>query len=70
MKSVDQKQIRKLRKRHNHDLIKRMREGDPLKGFDNQSSWFPPRPVIKKDEKAIAKLYKSPDGTLTPEPPS
>jgi hypothetical protein len=46
-----------IRKKHNMDLIRRMRDGDPLKSFDSRASWFPPRPVIEKDEKAVAKLY-------------
>ena len=47
-----------MRKKHNGDLIKRMNDGDSLKSFDSMSSWFPPRPVIKKDVKVMAKLYK------------
>ncbi len=46
------------RKKHNQELIRRMRNGDNLKSFDNYASWYPPRPVIKKDISAIAKLYK------------
>ena len=45
------------RREHNRDLIRRMRNGEPLTSFDSQSSWFPPRPTIEKDNDAIAKLY-------------
>ena len=34
-----------------------MRQGESLNRFDAQESWFPPRPVIEKDEKALSKLY-------------
>ncbi len=46
-----------LRKKRNQDLIKRMREGDSLKTMDSFSSWYPPRPIIKKDPQAVSKLY-------------
>lgn len=46
------------RKRHNQELIRRMRNGDNLKSFDNYASWYPPRPILKKDSKAIDFLYK------------
>jgi hypothetical protein len=43
---------------HNKDLIERMKSGDTLQRYNAQSSWFPPRPVIKKDLKAIDMLYR------------
>ncbi|MBP6217022.1 MAG: hypothetical protein KA436_00380 [Oligoflexales bacterium] len=49
------------RKQYNSDLIRRMKNGDSLKSFDNSASWFPKRPVIKKDPLAIAILYKKKD---------
>ena len=58
MKFINAKERASLRKKHNHELIKRMREGDPLRSYDSNASWFPPRPIIKKDPMAIAKLYK------------
>ncbi|MFK7826198.1 MAG: hypothetical protein AB8G05_18745 [Oligoflexales bacterium] len=61
MRKVGLKKIKQIRKKHNVDLIKRMHEGESLRSFDSQSSWFPERPVIKKDLKAIAKLYKIED---------
>ena len=45
------------RKRHNSNIIERMLKGRSLQSFDSMSSWFPPRPVIKKDNKAVSKLY-------------
>ncbi len=47
----------KLRDEHNKDLIRRMRNGEPLTSFDSHSSWFPPRPTIEKDSNAISQLY-------------
>ena len=61
MRKVGLKQIRQIRKKHNVDLIKRMHEGESLRSFDSHSSWLPQRPIIKKDLKAIAKLYKIED---------
>ena len=46
-----------LRDRHNESLIRRMRDGEQLTSFDSQSSWFPPRQVLEKDSKEIARLY-------------
>ena len=47
------------RKKNNADVIERMKEGDSLQRYSAQSSWYPPRPVIKKDAAAIAELYKN-----------
>ena len=57
MFKVDLKKIKKIRKKHNVDILKRMKDGESLRSFDSNSSWFPPRPLIAKDHKAIAKLY-------------
>lgn len=47
------------RKQANYELIQRMRAGSPLQRFSAQQSWFPPRPIIKKDRRAVARLYAS-----------
>jgi hypothetical protein len=57
MKKDEPTSIHNLRTRHNIELIRRMRDGDPLKSFDSRASWFPPRPVIEKDSRAVSKLY-------------
>lgn len=46
-----------LRRQHNAELIRRMRNGEALSAFDSKASWFPPRPVIKKDEREMRRLY-------------
>lgn len=46
-----------LREEHNKDLIRRMRNGEPLTSFNSESSWFPPRPIIEKNTEALSKLY-------------
>ena len=56
MKSVEQ--LSSHRKHRNRCIIKRMREGEPLHSFDSWSSWFPPRPIVKKDPKAMLQLYR------------
>ena len=57
MKNVDLKQIGRIRKKHNTDLLRRMQTGDSLVSFDNSASWFPPRPLVRKDKEAIKRLY-------------
>jgi hypothetical protein len=45
------------RKSHNESILQRMKDGESLIAFDNHSSWFPPRPKIKKDDKEVKRLY-------------
>ena len=47
-----------IRKKHNEQLIRRMKSGEPLWSYDSKASWFPPRPMIEKDPEAIKRLYK------------
>jgi hypothetical protein len=47
------------RARENEELIKRMHAGESLTRFDSSTSWFPPRPIIEKDKKALDFLHKS-----------
>lgn len=54
--SLDEQELR--RKLHNRKVLKKMNRGEVLNSFDSQSSWFPPRPIIKKDRKALEKLYR------------
>ena len=57
MKDQSFKSSRELRKQHNSELIRRMRNGEPLTSFDSKASWYPPRPIIKKDKVEMARLY-------------
>ncbi len=57
MPLIPMKNIITFRKRHNEDIVRRMRVGEPLTRYDSHDSWFPVRPVIKKDPKAIRQLY-------------
>lgn len=43
-----------------------MKRGEPLNTVAPSSTWFPPRPIVKKDRDAIKKLYNVdlPDGKL------
>jgi len=50
--------IEKKRKKRNKELVKRMRQGETLSSFDAQLSFFPPRPLIEKDEKEVERLFK------------
>ena len=45
------------REKHNQDLLERMKSGENLQRYSSQASWFPPRPIIKKDNGAIEMLY-------------
>ena len=45
------------RKKHNEDLINRMKQGESLQTQSASDSWFPPRPVIKKNSAALRELY-------------
>ena len=49
------------RKNRNSELLQRMKDGDSLIAFDNHSSWFPPRPKIKKDNEEVKRLYSRVD---------
>lgn len=57
MKKVTELRSRNLRTDRNSELVRRMRTGEQLTSFNSQSSWFPPRPIIEKDQGAIHKLY-------------
>ena len=57
---------KEIRQKHNLDLLRRMRTGEALYSFDSQSSWYPPRPILEKDSKALAELYGK-DGEKRPE---
>ncbi|MFW7381435.1 MAG: hypothetical protein ACOH5I_21680 [Oligoflexus sp.] len=59
MKTIFFNQVRNFRKERNNDLIRRMQNGDQLTSFNSYSSWYPPRPIIQKDPKAVRELYGS-----------
>ena len=40
--------------RENADLIGRMRRGESLACVERQATWWPPRPIIKKDPRLVA----------------
>ncbi len=44
------------RRAHNAELIKKMRRGENLEAYDAESTWYPLRPIIKKDKAAIRML--------------
>jgi hypothetical protein len=59
MKDQSIKNSRDIRRQHNVELIRRMRNGESLTSFDSKSSWYPPRPIIEKDKTEMARLYES-----------
>jgi hypothetical protein len=48
------------RRRHeNENLVARMRSGETLARIDASATFFPPRPVILKDFKELARIFES-----------
>ena len=45
------------RAEHNRQLLEKMRKGESLALIPTQATWFPPRPIIQKDQKAMGRLY-------------
>lgn len=52
--------VTKKRIEQNKDIVKRMKQGEPLMG-KAEDTWFPPRQIIKKDMELVNRLY----GTTT-----
>lgn len=53
----ENKEERKLR---NKDLIRRLKAGEDLSTMSMQDSWFPPRPIIKKDTEKMLDMGGKP----------
>ena len=54
MENEDQKQQRLKR---NKEIVERLKKGESTQLIPTHMTWFPPRPIIKKDEKVIKQLY-------------
>lgn len=61
---------RDLRKQHNAELLRRMRNGEALNAIDSKASWYPPRPLIKKDEREMARLYSNVEAPISAAKPA
>jgi len=48
---------KETRKKANEELLRKMKSGESLKTVSVQATWFPPRPIIKKDGDKIKELY-------------
>ncbi|MBP9706033.1 MAG: hypothetical protein KBD78_00210 [Oligoflexales bacterium] len=46
-----------LRQKHNQELLSRMQNGEDLRKFNPEASWYPPRPIVKKDKSALTRLF-------------
>lgn len=44
-----------IRATENADLLRRFRAGESLAVVDHQATWWPPRPIIQKDQALIAR---------------
>ena len=65
--SLEQKALK--RRQHNKEILSRMKKGEALTSFNSHTSWFPPRPIVKKDQADMQKLYgvqASGDALLSP----
>jgi hypothetical protein len=62
MNDQSKKNASDLRKQHNSDLIRRMRNGEPLNTVDSKASWYPPRPLIEKDKAEMERVYQGTAG--------
>lgn len=51
------KEKSKARLERNKELVLKMKTGDACTSFDSQSSFFPARPVVKKDQKELKRIY-------------
>lgn len=56
----DPAELDRRRAERNQDLIDRMRAGDPLQRPASES-FFPPRPIIKKDPREVARALGLPE---------
>lgn len=45
------------RKKHNYDLMSKVRNGESTTSFDKNTSWWPKRKLVVKNSKEIKKLY-------------
>lgn len=45
------------RDEHNKQILERYKAGETLSQFSSTLSFFPPRPVIKKDEDLVKKVF-------------
>ena len=45
------------RKSHNKNILRKMKQGEALATINTMMSWYPPRPVLKKNKHALRKLY-------------
>ncbi len=57
MSEVFVKKSKNLRQERNTELLRRMVNGEKLSSFNSVDSWYPPRPIVEKDEQAINQLY-------------
>lgn len=45
------------RMKRNDEILEKFFKGESLAKVPPQATWFPPRPIIKKDHKEMARLY-------------
>ena len=64
MNKISHGKIRTLRRERNAEVLRRLKNGEVLSSFNSYASWYPPRPIIKKSQDDIAKLYG--DNTHSP----
>ena len=50
---------KKRRDKRNKDIVSRLKRGESTRTVPPEATWWPPRPIIKKDPEAIKRLYNS-----------
>jgi len=56
------KTLEEKRKKANKDLIRRMKAGETSQLIPSHMTWFPPRPIIGKNKKDMARAYNLEEG--------
>ena len=59
MDASDTDKVKTIRSKHNAFVLSKFRKGESLSQHSSMSSWFPPRPIVKKDFNAVEKLYNA-----------
>jgi hypothetical protein len=62
---TDRRSPEEIRSAANAETLHKYRTGHSLTAVSPEATWWPPRPIIKKDAEAFAKLYgEDTDGTV------
>lgn len=57
---MDASKDQERRAEENKDVLARFKRGESLARCDQQATWWQPRPMVKKDEAAMQRVYGGP----------